>query len=199
MARKKVPIKKKRLTTLMILAIIAGAGVFLMIAGFSVGAGLENSDGFCGSCHTQPESAYVQRAAGAAPVDLASFHTTKSTTCIACHSGDGLPGRVAAEMNGAHNLFQMVTHNYTQPSKLYAPFSDASCLKCHQDVVNQAANQNNHFHVFLARWQAADPNAGTCATCHPSHTTGGTADNGYMAENTVQNTCDACHQVLAHG
>ncbi len=199
MARKKVVIKKKKLSVIMILAILAGAGLFLMITGFSIGASLEQHDSFCASCHTQPESTYVQRTTGSQPVDLASFHTTKNTNCIDCHSGVGIPGRVSAEMNGAHNLFQLVTHAYIQPSKLYAPFSDESCLKCHQDVVNQQATQNNHFHVFLSRWQSTDPNAGSCVTCHTAHTTGSTADNGYMAETQVQNTCDACHQVLAHG
>ncbi len=54
----------------------------------------------------------------------------------------------------------------------------------------------NHWHQFLARWQAADPNAGTCVSCHSGHATGATAQAGFMNQQTVQQTCDDCHKVL---
>ncbi len=199
MAKKPVPSKKKRRVIPLIVFILAGVAVVLGITGFSVGAGLEEHDSFCASCHTQPETTFFGRATAKAPVDLASFHTTKTTKCIDCHSSDGITGRIGAEINGAFNAMHYFTRTYTPPGKLNSLFSDGDCLKCHATVVNQQAAQNNHFHVFLSRWQATDPNAGRCTNCHPAHVNDSTVDNGFMNDQRTQQVCDACHQVLARG
>ena len=197
MPRKRRSVRIRKISPVLILAIAAGVVVAAAVGSFGVGASLENRDPFCASCHTQPESTYVQRSSAAAPVDLASFHTTKATRCIDCHSGSGLSGRVSAEMGGALNAFHYFTRTAVQPDRLYGPFSDDGCLKCHADAVNQQPTSNNHFHVFLARWQAADPNAGRCTSCHSAHTTDSAADNLFMNDAAVQDMCGACHQVLA--
>ena len=57
------------------------------------GAQLENHDDFCASCHTDPESEFVNRAHGGTAVDLASFHTGEGVHCIDCHSGEGVNSR----------------------------------------------------------------------------------------------------------
>jgi len=64
--------------------------------------------------------------------------------------------------------------------------------------VTTQRTQNNHFHFFLSRWQANDPNAGTCVSCHGGHSTDGSADLMYLNQQQTEQVCAACHQVL-HG
>ena len=56
--------------------------------------------------------------------------------------------------------------------------------------------RNNHWHQFMSRWQAADPNAGTCVTCHSGHATDVNVQNGFINDQNVQATCDACHRAI---
>lgn len=185
-----------RYSVLLLILILPVAAVVMVAGSFGVGATLENRDSFCASCHTQPESTYVQRAAAAAPVDLASYHTAKATRCIDCHSGSGVGGRFQAELNGASNALRFFTRTDVQPGRLPGPYGDDGCLKCHADVVNQPINGNNHYHEYLARWQATSPSAGGCVSCHPAHTTDSAADNLFMTDAVTQEVCAACHQVL---
>jgi hypothetical protein len=195
MAKKKVvPVKKFPLIP--VIVAIAIAGVLLTASGFAFAATQEQNDSFCGSCHTQPESTFLQRSAAARAVDLASFHTAKKTNCIDCHSGAGVTGRLAAELQGAQNAFHWYTGTAVQPAKLTAPVGDDSCLKCHANVTNQRS-RNNHFHGFMARWQAADPNAGHCVSCHSGHSTSsGTAQSNFTGRQVTQPVCDACHRAI---
>ncbi len=193
-----------------IIAIAISAG-----GGFAFAASQETHDPFCASCHTQPESTFVQRSTTAPSVDLASYHTTQKSLCIDCHSGQGLTGRMQAEMLGAKNAFKWYTGTAVQPAPNMGTVTDDHCLKCHQDVTQQRFTQktsmtvptassggrerfgrNNHWHSFMTRWQAADPNAGNCVTCHTGHSTDGDAQNGFLNAQQVQATCDACHRAI---
>jgi predicted CXXCH cytochrome family protein len=205
---------KKPFRFLPVLGGIVALGVILAASGFTFAASQETHDSFCASCHTQPESTFVQRSTAAQAVDLASYHTAQQTRCIDCHSGQGIIGRMQAEMLGARNALAWYSHTAVQPAPLTFPISDANCLKCHQDVTQQGyipktqmtipgafggregEGRNNHWHVFLARWQAVSPSAGTCTSCHSGHSTDGSAQNGFMVEQTMRAQCDACHQVL---
>ncbi len=190
----------------------------MAISGFGFAASQETHDAFCASCHTQPESTFFQRSSGPQPVDLASFHTVQKTRCIDCHSGQGLFGRVQAELMGARNALKWYTGTAIQPAVLTYAIGDQNCLKCHQQVTQQGfspqeqitvpsgvnagregGGRANHWHQFLARWQAASPTAGNCVSCHSGHAAGSTAQNGFMNAQNVQDTCNACHQVLRHG
>lgn len=173
-------------------------GVLVFVAGtaFSTGATLEERDGFCASCHTQPESAYFQRTQAATVADLASnHHAMAATRCIDCHSGPGLSGRVGAMALGAKDLAAFVTRTDQQPAPLTVPIADANCLKCHGDVPSKGGFPR-HFHAFLARWQAADPSAGTCVSCHSAHTTDGDPSLAYLEQARTQQTCESCHVAL---
>jgi len=187
-------------TKLILEILLAGLGVviFVTVTGFAFAATQEQRDGFCASCHTQPESTFYQRSLSAQAVDLASAHKPKNTRCIDCHSGAGVTGRIKAELLGAHNALAFYTHTAVQPAKLTRPIGDESCLKCHQNVLSQET-MNNHFHFFLTRWQAADPNAATCVSCHGGHTTDGNADSLFLGQTTTQAECEACHQALGAG
>jgi len=173
--------------------------VFLIGVGGVTAAQFENHDSFCGSCHTEPESEYLQRESGAQPVDLASFHAEKNDArCIDCHSGKGVIGRVSAMMLGGRDLLAFVTHNYKQPAPLTRPITDAHCLKCHA-AVTQRQDFNNHFHVFLSQWQARDPSAAGCVDCHQSHTTDGQASLAFLNQQTTSQVCQRCHNFAGAG
>lgn len=212
------PRSQMRPALIPILVIAAIAVVILSTVGFLFAASQESHDVFCSSCHTQPETTYYQRSTAAQATDLASFHTSQNTFCIHCHSGQGIFGRVQAELLGARNAFKWYTGTAVQPAVLNYPIGDQNCLKCHQDVTAQGftpkeqitlpggvtgrregEGRNNHWHEFLARWQAASSTAGSCVSCHPGHIIGATQQTGYMNSQTVQATCDACHQVLREG
>ncbi len=186
--------KKKRLKLSRVLVILAP----LLVLGLGTGVTamqLENHDNFCASCHSEPEATYFQRES-AASVDLASFHTAKDTRCIDCHSGAGLvPGRVSALMLGARDLFMWVTGHAVQPAVYTRLIDDASCLKCHADVANRRSF-NNHFHVFLSRWQAVDQKAATCVTCHQAHHTDVETQLQFLNRANTTEVCQNCHRIL---
>ncbi len=198
MPKNKVVVAKK-FPILLVILIVGVVGVLLAGSGFAFAATQEQNDSFCGSCHTQPESTFLQRSAAAQSVDLASFHTAKKTNCIDCHSGAGVGGRLAAELQGAQNAFHWYTGSAVQPAKLTVPVGDDSCLKCHENVTTQRA-RNNHFHGLMTRWQAADPNAGNCVSCHSGHsTTTGTAQTNFTNQQVDQPVCDSCHRAIRRG
>ncbi len=216
MARGQNLTARKKWPLIAILGAIFGIGILLGVGGFAFAASQETHDAFCASCHTQPESTFYQNSTAAQPVDLAAFHQPQKVACIDCHSGQGITGRVTAELIGARNAFKWYTGTAVQPAVLTFPIGDQNCLKCHADVTQRGFSpkeqinlpvsggegegeregRNNHWHEFLARWQAASPTAGSCVSCHAGHAAGGTAQAGFMVSATVQGTCDACHLVL---
>ncbi len=181
-------------------ALGGGLAVVLLLAasGFAFAAARESNDSFCASCHTQPESAYVGRSMEATPIDLASAHRPKETRCIECHSGAGLFGRMGAELMGARNALAWLTHTAIQPAPQTVPVGDGNCLKCHQEVTARQ-DMDNHFHVFLARWQAVDPKAGACVSCHTGHTTDGDRQQRFLNVPRAQSVCEACHRAMGEG
>ncbi|MGE5223050.1 MAG: cytochrome c3 family protein [Omnitrophica WOR_2 bacterium] len=171
---------------------------FLVVSAGSLGVSMrmEDHDAFCASCHTQPESTYYQRTLTKQAVDLASSHRiAQNTRCIDCHSGGGLTGRMGAIFVGGGDLLRWVTHTARQPAPLVYPISDGNCLKCHADTPD-TQDFSRHFHAFLLRWQAIDPNAARCADCHSSHTTDGDVSLGYLNQQRTVTICQNCHNVL---
>jgi len=187
--------KIKRKPILLIGLAVVAALIVLGGAGFAFAAGQEENNDFCASCHSQPESTFYQRFLGATAVDLASDHyLKKQTKCIDCHSGEGTNGRLSAMMMGARNAALWFSGTARQPAPLDFPIADANCLKCHQDSVKQT--DPNHFHVLLSRWQAGDPNAATCVSCHGGHATDGDASIALVNQNRTEQVCNACHNVM---
>ncbi len=216
MAIRKQSPGQKHFRIIPVLVGIVGLGIIFAVSGFTFAASQETHDPFCASCHTQPESTFFQRSIGSQPVDLASYHTSQQSRCIDCHSGQGILGRMQAEIVGARDAAAWYTHTAVQPAKLTFPISDASCLKCHQDIIQRGyvpktsmtapsggrrreEGGNNHWHELLARWQEAASDAGTCTSCHPGHSTGGNTQSGFLDTQATQNVCDACHQVMRRG
>lgn len=217
------PVKRRRMILIPVLIVLVVLGVAAGAGGFVYGYTSEERDSFCASCHTEPESSHYQRSIAAAKVDLSSYHATQDTHCIDCHSGPGLAGRLAAELDGAINAVKFYTGSAVQPAVLRAPFPDANCLKCHQGVTQfgyvpktQMTAPNffgrggeggfegeegglGHWHINLARWQASSANAGRCVSCHSGHLTDVNVQNGFLNDQRVENTCQGCHSVLRGG
>ena len=180
------------------IGIICAVVLVLTAASFSTAASMEENNSFCASCHTQPESTYYSRFQTGIPVDLATFHNTKTTKCIDCHSGPGVTGRVSAMLLGARNAVAFFTKTAPQPAPLTVAIKDDNCLKCHA-TVTVGADFNNHYHAYLSRWQSVDPNAAGCTACHTSHTTDGQAQSAFLSQGTTNQVCEACHAVLRAG
>jgi nitrate/TMAO reductase-like tetraheme cytochrome c subunit len=186
--------------------LVAIAGAVLVLVGIAAATGgtayalnQENHDDFCASCHTQPESNYYQQATAVSPATLASFHATKDVRCIDCHSSGGPLGRLDGLMQGSRDLVSYYSGRYHNPAITTSPLPDDHCLKCHEDVQGQGGF-NNHFHRFLSTWQARDPQAAGCVSCHQSHTAAGASVNDqFMNVPHVQAVCQSCHAVLAEG
>jgi len=153
----------------------------------------ENHNAFCASCHTEGEQTFYDRSVASAPVDLASIHDIKGQArCIDCHTGPGIIGRYAGLTAGATDLISYFSGYYPQPAALEEPYPDANCLKCHANIA-QKQEFNNHFHVFLRRWQELDRNAATCVSCHVSHDSTGDAKISYLNQQETIVFCDKCH------
>jgi nitrate/TMAO reductase-like tetraheme cytochrome c subunit len=209
--------RKKSFRLMSVLVGIVALGIFLAASGFTYAASQETHDPFCASCHTEPESTFFQRSTDAQAVDLASYHTTQQTRCIDCHSGQGVLGRMQAELLGARNTVAWYTDTAIQPAKLTIPIQDAHCLKCHQDVVQRGYKPKvpveifgeggreedeagpNHWHEFLATWQDMAADAGNCTDCHAGHSTDGTAQTGFENIQTTRAVCEACHRLVQEG
>lgn len=216
MLRGSASAKKRPFSIVSVLIAVVAGFLLLTVGGFAFAASQEAHDPFCGSCHTQPESTFLQRSTATQPVDLASYHTTQQTRCIDCHSGKGVAGRVRAELMGAHNALLWITGIAVQPAVLTTPIGDEHCLKCHQEVTSRGYTPreqiilqglrtnrreeeeggSNHWHELLSRWQSRASDAGSCVSCHTGHEMGSTAQQGFMDAPTVQAECDACHRVL---
>jgi predicted CXXCH cytochrome family protein len=198
----------KTITLAVVISIAVLVLILLPVGGFAVAASQETHDAFCGSCHTEPESTYLERSTTQPPVDLASFHATEGTRCIDCHSGAGVPGRMLAEMMGAQNALKWYSGTALQPAPLTRPIDDENCLKCHREVTdrnyvpenqvldNSGEARNGHWHVFLQRWQAASSKAGSCVSCHTGHNTDGEAQLLYLNRQQTEAVCDSCHRVM---
>jgi len=187
------PSNKFRWVTRIVIA-VALVLVFAASA-LAFGAHLENNDAFCASCHTQPETTFVERTTAPA-VDLASAHTPEQVGCIHCHSGTGMPGRLSAMELGARDLAAYAGGSYPQPSKLKHPIPDENCLKCH-DKISTGNNFENHFHILLPRWQKFDPQgAATCVSCHSAHTTDGMPSLNWLNKERTVAQCNNCHRVM---
>jgi hypothetical protein len=183
---------------------ISLVGAFILF-GLAIPAGamqLENHDSFCASCHTEGELTFFNRSVLTADksTDLASFHAAKhAARCIDCHTGPGITGRYRGLMAGSTDLISYFSGHYPQPAALEAPYPDANCVKCHADLAAKK-DFNNHFHVFLAQWQALDPkNAGTCVDCHASHDTTNDANLMFLNKVKTEQTCQKCHAASGNG
>ena len=101
-------------------------------------------------------------------------------------------------MEGSHNALAFYTRTATQPSVMHQLMPDVNCVKCHAAVYTETGF-DHHYHAFLTRWQAADPNAAGCVNCHAAHPTDGSAQIAYLSQVKTEAVCQQCHAVLREG
>ncbi len=182
----------------LVLIALAGGGIVAALR-------LEEQDSFCAACHTQPEMKYVQQAHADASVQtLAAYHARvqgSRVRCIDCHSSAGAFGRALGSTQGAHDLLAFLSGNYRSPAVTTNPLPDASCTKCHGDilpaqVVTQVSSLKDHFHEYLPLWHQIEPNAARCADCHVAHREGN-ASESFVNNGAASEVCDKCHRALS--
>jgi len=157
---------------------------------------VEERDSFCASCHTEPETSYVDRSQEHPPSDLASFHAAKGVPCIFCHSGRGFVGRVTTLPLAAWDGARFFVGAYHQPARLSGPLHDGMCLQCHAEAVEERGFAN-HFHSELGA-AGKEPTTAGCAGCHTGHVT--TSDSEpFLLRTTVERQCNACHRERDEG
>lgn len=175
------------------LGVIAGAlGLLALIGGGLFAYQIETTNAGCATCHTQPETVYVDRTQ-AQPIDLASLHAAENLACIDCHSGAGTLDRAEAVVLGARNFITFVLGQNHHPAEMRVPFDDAGCAACHADLLTDA-HSTNHYHFYLARWQALSPGqAGTCASCHHAHAAESQLGQTEPDAGAMDAVCQRCH------
>lgn len=176
--------------------LLLGGLVLLGLAAAGGATALESRDGFCASCHTEPETTYFRRSLDA-PADLASYHAVLETRtrCMGCHALGTLHGRALVLGLAAYDLAKFVTGTYRQPAEMPFVMPNSACLQCHTQEVSKPGFEN-HFHNVLADPEAPDL---PCVRCHPSHETGSSHDLFWVFRNEVLEACEFCHVEMERG
>ena len=150
---------------LLSLCVIPG---FLLFLGNFVAYEESKEFSFCASCHPVMDP-YVNDLVDPKSTTLASTHHQnryiQEAQCYACHVGYGLNGTAEAKMNGLMHLYKFFTGTYTAPIKLYQPFKNANCLRCHMGAKKF---QGNEVHAPLMSELTSE--GMSCTDCHaPVH------------------------------
>ena len=176
------------------------SAVFVLgLAAMFTGTQLENHNSFCASCHTEGEQTFYNQSLAASAVDLASFHEIKDASrCVDCHTGPGVMGRFWGLIAGSSDLVAFSSGHYPQPAVQEDPIPDQNCLKCHATIA-QKQDMNNHFHVFLSKWQQSDPNAALCVGCHNGHNIKGDSKIVFLNAEDTTIICKKCHAISGEG
>ncbi len=197
-----------------ILAVVV-IGLLFAVGSLTFVSGQEQNNQFCGSCHTQPESTYLQRfdaAQTAHAIDLASFHHkqlyprnapgAQNIKCIDCHVGEGLVGRGTVVTLAAWDAFKHYTGLQQQPAKIVFNVQNEACLKCHESQVkvglataDQTFDIEHHFHYLL--FTPGAPNE-SCVSCHVSHREG-SETTAFQFRQVIIPVCQDCHQKEGKG
>ena len=140
--------------------------VVVGIVGFAGGTALEEHDSFCSSCHTVPETTYLNRSdaalvsASAVVSDLATYHfhqaltNTTSFQCIVCHRGDAsLGNRIHSLALAMKDPSRWLAAGRIPPSErttIAEPaLVNAACVACHETTLLTQRGNATHFHNLL--------------------------------------------------
>lgn len=177
------------------LRLLGMVGFVLVASVYTIGVRLEANDGFCASCHVEPETTYYQESLrlDQAPT-LAAFHAGERTRCIDCHSRRWIPGRLWAHFGAFQNLVVYLSGRYRGPAVTTRPVGDSGCSKCHSDLT-WVSERPGHYHSPWLRksWREAGGPANTCEACHPSHDMLAFEPDRFMDADLIEVQCDACH------
>ncbi len=191
--------------------VIVGLLVALFIlggVGFVGALALEERDSFCASCHTVPETTYVDRAttvmanANATIPDLATMHyhltqqKNQDFSCIDCHHGDATLGqRIQTLALGGRDVLIYASGKgdpSIEKTQIYQPnLPNDACISCHTQTLLTMKGTDSHFHNFLPQTAALVASGKQLITS----STGGRRFGRLRTVDTSV-TCTSCH--LAH-
>lgn len=161
----------------------------------------EQDNRFCGSCHTQPETAYLERYARATATnfadDLASFHhRKKDVRCIDCHVGEGILGRSAVVSLATWNALKHIAGIARQPAVIVLPIQNEACVKCHLAQVTKPGFAN---HMHNKQFDGQDPVPFLrCTDCHINHRAGDER-TAFQFRDAIFPQCEHCHATVGKG
>ncbi len=185
-----------RLRFFLIAVFLGTAALFAGVAGVSY---KEQDNGFCASCHTQPETEYVARFERAVAEtnanDLAAFHhRKKETRCIDCHVGEGFVGRAQVVAIAAWDAVKHYAGIARQPAVIVVPVQNEACSQCHADTLARPGFAN-HEHTKLAERDAPFIR---CTDCHVTHRVGDER-NAFQFRDAIFPQCEYCHAEMGKG
>lgn len=185
--------------------LVVVAGLFSAVGAFTLA---EEQDPLCAACHRPQEVLYVSRAeasrSGSEAVDLAAAHAARGMACVACHRGNQSPRDRAATMYlGIRNAVAYLSGRPAGLSALARELEEASCWRCHGDVV-EVPGFEKHFHNLLLEYAGLPQVAGRpenqllCVDCHVSHAEA-VGVPWFVVEGQVLPQCEKCHTVWGRG
>lgn len=123
---------------------------------------------FCASCHPVMDP-YVNDIKDPKSTTLAAIHNQnryiQEAICYSCHVGYGINGTMQAKLNGLIHLYKFYAGTASHPIKLYQPFSNSNCLRCHTGAKKFAEKD-----VHVGIMNELTSNAMSCLDCHgPPH------------------------------
>jgi len=123
---------------------------------------------FCASCHPVMDP-YTSDLKDPKSTTLASIHNQnryiQEAQCYACHVGYGINGTMQAKLNGLIHLFKFYTGTASHPIKLYQPYTNSNCLRCHTGS-KKFEGKDVHAGIMTELTSNAMP----CLDCHgPPH------------------------------
>jgi hypothetical protein len=190
------------------LALAAGAGLALGVAGWTVTDRLEQDDDFCNACHL-PDGATLhlenRRDYDARPpASLAAAHAAAGRRgragafrCIDCHGGTGWLGRARIKLLSARDAFWYAVGHFEEPDGMRFPLWDDDCLRCHASFPERevGAWRDPAFHELAVH----NVNLGmACVTCHRAHERG-LPEADFLEPGHVRARCAECHPEFEEG
>lgn len=155
---------------------VLALGVFplflLPVANFAILEHATQVD-FCATCHITMKP-YIDDLHDPRGESLTAVHhqhrAAPGTECYTCHANYGVHGTFRSKLTGLQHVYRYWTGTYHRPIRLYAPYENAFCLKCHDGAKRFRAQP---IHLDEAGQQVAPEflNGDTgCLQCHgPAH------------------------------
>ena len=142
--------------------------VFILFLGNFVAYEEAKELAFCDSCHPVMDP-YINDIKDPKSKTLASIHYQnryiQEAQCYACHVGYGINGTGKAKFNGLIHLYKFYSGTHKPPIKLYQPFPNSNCLRCHS-----GAKKFQESPTHTAMMDDITSNAMSCLDCHgPLH------------------------------
>jgi nitrate/TMAO reductase-like tetraheme cytochrome c subunit len=123
---------------------------------------------FCGSCHVAMGE-FVADMVDAGEGGLAAVHYRDryipSHQCYECHTSYGLFGNAQAKVHGVGQVIEYYIGGFKPPAKMWQPYSNADCLKCHARSQRWLAEET---HTEGEMKRKLFTNAISCMDCHES-------------------------------